>query len=290
MINIKFLSKIIRRKVYLLYLSIYPLNHKKVEEHTNPRDEIIVVSLTSYPARLDRLHLTIKSIFRQTCAADRIILYLGEDCNSSELPKNLLRLKKHGLEIVYVEGNLGPHKKYYYSVKDYPDAFVLTIDDDTVYPSNLIESFIEEHRRNKGCVVCSRAHLMRVGEDKKLLPYLNWKWEHNDYSLPSFAVFPTGCGGVLYPPGVFNGTKLLDKMMISTICRNNDDIWLKWNYSGNGVKAVIAPGNLWHKTYDIYINDLGLNVSNIDGGENDRVIRELESTNIWEKEMEDLMQ
>ena len=57
----------------------------------------VIISLTSYPARIDTVHLTIRSILRQTVQADKILLWLSieEFPNKyADLPQNLLLIKE----------------------------------------------------------------------------------------------------------------------------------------------------------------------------------------------------
>ena len=53
---------------------LYCITHKIKRDNIN---EDIIVSLTSYPARINQLHLTIQSILRQTMSANKVILYLA---------------------------------------------------------------------------------------------------------------------------------------------------------------------------------------------------------------------
>ena len=55
----------------------------------------IIVSLTSYPARLKSLHYVIRSLLRQSLPAEKIILYLGTDTKDSDIPQKLKKLTKY---------------------------------------------------------------------------------------------------------------------------------------------------------------------------------------------------
>ena len=82
------------------------------------KNENIVVSLTSFPARINKVWMTIDSLMRQTVAPSSINLYLSEEDfpqKEKSLGTNLLRFKKYGLNIVWVKDNLRPHKKYLYA-------------------------------------------------------------------------------------------------------------------------------------------------------------------------------
>ena len=66
------------------------------------RERKVIVSLTSFPARIDTVYITIKSILMQSLKPDLIILWLAHEQfpqKENELPRNLLELKKYGLAI-----------------------------------------------------------------------------------------------------------------------------------------------------------------------------------------------
>jgi hypothetical protein len=82
--------------------------------NTEKREEKVIVSLTSYPARISYVHLAIKSLMLQSYKPDRIILWLAEEqFPAKELPKELTDLCAYGLEIIWMHDIYG-HKKYFY--------------------------------------------------------------------------------------------------------------------------------------------------------------------------------
>ena len=54
----------------------------------------IIVSLTSYPARLASLNIVIRSLLRQKYKPAKICLYLGTDTKSEDIPKQLIKFPK----------------------------------------------------------------------------------------------------------------------------------------------------------------------------------------------------
>ena len=65
-------------------------------------DKKIIVSLTSYSARINTVHITIDSLLKQTFKADKIILWLAKEQFprlEKDLPNNLLQQTKKGLTI-----------------------------------------------------------------------------------------------------------------------------------------------------------------------------------------------
>ena len=73
------------KKIYVKIIKILP-NKQGIRK--NGEDKVIV-SLTSYPARFDTIHLCIKSLMYQTIKPDKIILWLGSDSAEVKLPLEL---------------------------------------------------------------------------------------------------------------------------------------------------------------------------------------------------------
>ncbi|NJP41557.1 glycosyltransferase family 2 protein [Oscillospiraceae bacterium HV4-5-C5C] len=192
----------------------------------NDRSEKIIVSLTSFPARFESLHLVIKSILCQTLKPDRLILYLDDIVLPEMLPESLTVLKKYGLEIEYRPCNIKPHKKYYYAMKEHPESIVVTIDDDIMYPNDLISSLYECHKKFENCIVATRSHRILFDADGKLRKYNDWKWTDENTYEPSMKLVATGCGGVLYPPHCMSDT-LFNLELIQKLSLYADDLWLK---------------------------------------------------------------
>ena len=134
-----------------------------------------VVSLTSYAARLRSVHLTIESIGRGSVRPGRIILWVDPEVVVDELPEELQRLRRRGLEIASSPGRYGPHTKYFpYVMSEAPhDALLVTADDDSLYPRWWLAS-LQEAAAGSEDVVCFRAHRVGFGADGRLAPYNSW--------------------------------------------------------------------------------------------------------------------
>ncbi len=206
--------------------------------NTEKRAFSITVSLTSFPPRLPTLHLCIKSLMRQTMKADRIVLYLGKDCKGIPLPKKLLALQKYGLTIRTACDDLRPHKKYIYAMKEYPDDFVITVDDDLLYASDLIEGLWAAHLKEPAALIASRVHLMRQ-KGGRILPYRDWLQETDRVREATHALLSTNGAGSLFPPHCLPA-EALDEGLARELCLNADDIWLKFMLLRGGTKVLWA--------------------------------------------------
>lgn len=211
------------------------LNHE-------PREIPIIVSLTSFPARMKEVPAAIGSMLRQTMKPDRIILHLTKSqFEGKELPAAIRALQeKSGLEVVFCEENLKPHTKYFYAIQANPEAIIVTVDDDIIYRPTLIEELYASYLRHPDCVSCVRAHKMRFSKEGVLFPYNEWIMEcHYDIDVPSHQLLATGVGGVLYPPHCLP-KETFDQATILKTCLNADDLWLKVMEIRNGTKVVLC--------------------------------------------------
>lgn len=218
------------------YDMLFPeLKYNKINEVVNIP---IIVSLTSYGSRVRNLSAVIESICRQTITPDRIILYLSDDYNIQLLSEKELLDNYSKLEIVKGVPNIKGHKKYLFSMINNPDAIIITVDDDCIYPKNTIQSLIEAYVRYPNCVISRRVHKMSFSHSGDIMPYVNWDYDWNfNHLKPSMQLFPTGCAGVLYPPHILP-VSYSDIAAIKELSLNADDVWLKCFAVANGIETV----------------------------------------------------
>lgn len=95
-INVNRMLGVAANALYPIYCAWSPLPKQRTTQ-----GERMVVSLTTFPLRIGKVHLTIQSILRQSRPADRILLWLSKEefPEEAQLPANLLRLKEKGLDI-----------------------------------------------------------------------------------------------------------------------------------------------------------------------------------------------
>lgn len=236
------------------------------------RKEHIIVSLTSFPDRMNTIHMCLRSLLSQKMKPDKIILYLSkEQFENTEIPKKVLNLKQYGLQIDFCE-DLKPHKKYFYAMQEYPKDIVITVDDDVFYRSNLIRDLVEEHKKRKEEIICTRAHKMKF-VNGKLLPYKEWDYETIDIQESSHYLMATGVGGVLYPPEILPAYTF-DKDKIIKLCLFADDVWLKAVEIKAGKKVYAIPATKTKYVVGIWGSEqVALNHSNVGENKNDQFIK-----------------
>jgi len=188
------------------------------------REIKFIVSLTSFPARINDIWICIETILRQSFKPDMIILWLAEEqFPDKKLPDSITNLIPRGLTIRFCD-NLRAHKKYYYTISEFPDANVITLDDDLYYHRDVLLNVVMLHVKYPGMITTNRAHKFTF-DSTGIKPYR--KWEHNVTDIkPSHLLMQTGGAGTLYPPGSLHPSAF-NKAEIRSLCFQADDIWLK---------------------------------------------------------------
>lgn len=219
----------------LLVNLFYPVSQRWKKEMGIEEGSPVIVSLTTYPARIKSVWITIASLLQQTMKPSKVILWLAqEQFPTSEIPKSLKRLQKRGLEIRFGE-DLKPHKKYYYTLQEYTEHYVITADDDVLYPENFIEQLWRGHEKYPDTIICSWSHKIEFDAQGRFIPYNDWL--DNREEKPSYTTLAVGCNGVLYPPNCLS-QEAFEQQKIMENSLYTDDLWLKCMEILNEYKTV----------------------------------------------------
>lgn len=200
-----------------VYFAKHPADMNK------PVRENVIVSLTSFPARISYVYLTIESLLHQSVLPEKIILWLSKEqfVDENTVPERLRELQNKVFQIRYVEGDIRSHKKYYYSFMEFPGKTVITTDDDIVYPPLLIEQLLGVSKLFPQAIVANIAHKLTYSNGL-LNSYSQWL---ESKPLESSDNVQIGAGGVLYPPHCLFGDCL--KLELSqSLAPSVDDLWL----------------------------------------------------------------
>ena len=204
-------------------------------------DGDVIVSITSYPERINEVKYTIYSLLNQNLKPKKVVLWLAfEEFPNKEddLENELLSLKDNGLEIKWCE-NLKSFKKLIPSLKEYPNSIIVTADDDVFYPNNWLELLYNAYLDNRNSLICMRCRDIKVINDT-LDKYETWHLAQG-FKEESYLNFITGIGGVLYPPDSFN-SKVLDYELAKKLCPSADDLWFWAMAVSNRTKIVKVEG------------------------------------------------
>ncbi|KEO58899.1 hypothetical protein DT23_15925 [Thioclava indica] len=202
-------------------------------------DRRLVVSLTSYPTRFATLKPTLQSLLFQTTRPDATVLWIAHD-ELELLPPDIRDLERSGLEIRVCE-NLRSYKKLLPALEAWPDAIIVTADDDVYYWPQWLEELVNTYRKTGDPVICQRAHKIRLGADGLPRPYLEWRRRVEAHQRGPL-IFPTGVTGVLYDPRIFH-EDIARRDLIAELCPHADDVWLYWMHRMKGSQPhLISDG------------------------------------------------
>jgi hypothetical protein len=204
----------------------------------------LIVSLTSYPARMRTTWLATESLLRQDTKPTRVVLNLFEgEFPSRKLPLTIERQTSRGLEINWYPENLRVFLKVLPAIKKYPNALVVAFDDDVIYPSNVLTDLMAGHRKYPDCVIARNVREVKV-ENRQVLPVTYWNftgWRKANYGMePALNLVPEGVFGILFPPSSLH-LDFLRKDIFFQLCPSDDDVWLYTMTVMKGTKVVKIP-------------------------------------------------
>lgn len=213
------------------------------ESERTPR---IIVSLTSFPARIEHVTEVLKRMLIQTVKPDEVVLWLSKEQfpeRELELPNRLLEMKKYGVKIEWCDGDMKAYKKFLPALKRYPDDLIIIIDDDLIYPVDLVERLYHTHKCFPKAIIASRVHEIGIDKDGKIAPYGTWKKQcGHDTNVVKQDWFFTGGAGTLLPPHIF-GEEMFETDVILDLCPWADDIWLNINAAMQKVPIINVAAN-----------------------------------------------
>lgn len=106
--------------------------------------EEIIVSMTTWKPRMHNIPIVLDTIYAQTVQPDKIVINLAYD---EIVPENIQEyIESHQIEVNFVP-NTKVYKKFLPTLLKYPEACVINIDDDCIFPPNMIEDFMVMHKK-----------------------------------------------------------------------------------------------------------------------------------------------
>lgn len=202
----------------------------------------VIVSLTSFPTRINYVWMVVECMLRQTYKPKKILLWLSKEQFNTldEVPISLRSRINDCFNIKLVDGDIRSHKKYYYVMQLFPESYVFLVDDDIFYPSDIIERSIRERESQDANIICNYALHIAHG-DKKLSPYNTWKRECG-YSKCDSLFFGSGGGTLLRPCDLY--PDVLNIRLAQELTPIADDIWLNAMARINGLKIHVLKNGL----------------------------------------------
>lgn len=203
----------------------------------------VIVSLTSFPAAIAYATRAVQSILGGSVLPDKVVLYLTfSQFGEQGLPEDLQALADNEprFEIRDYPRDIRSYRKLYPALKDFPDAVIVTIDDDVAYHKNMLRDLLRLHKEYPRAVLAHRAKLIKPGK-----PYRKWRkyrWYHfvGKRIHASFRNIQTGVGGVLYPPHTLCQA-MIDEDQFTKLAPTTDDIWFWAAAVANDVPVIPVP-------------------------------------------------
>lgn len=251
-----------------------PSFYKKVKSSgicDSSRNPKLIVTLTSYPARIDYAHYSIHTLLNQSLKPDKVILWLAESQfprREKDLPRKLLELRKYGLTIAWCE-DLKSYKKLIPALQAFPEDIFVTADDDIFYPEDWLEKLYVEYVKNPEVIHCHRAHFVRV-QSNSILPYKDWEKSSQFQQSAHLLFCTTGAGAVYRSSFFYQDVSNIELFM--DLSPTADDVWF-WAMSVlNDIPVNVLENGYAHPLVIQEIQHSGLFWSLNSQGENDRQI------------------
>lgn len=223
---------------------LFPQYYRKHKRLVSDTAENTIISLTSFPKRLQTLWLVIESLKHQDVLPEKIILYLSEDevGDKKNIPQSLLNEEDSIFEIKIRPGKLRAHGKYHFAMNDFPEKNIVTVDDDIIYPPTMLKTLILGHNKFRECVITNCTAQILIDSDNTVKTYNEWKhlFFDEDYTEDYCEydnMIPMGVCGVLYPPNVLY-KDTLNFELAKQLSFLADDLWLYSQIKLFGSKVI----------------------------------------------------
>lgn len=225
-----------------------------------------VVSLTSFPRRIDNVWQVIECLKRQSITPDKILLYLSKTQfpNLDDVPETIISRIDALFEVRLVTDDLRSYKKFYYSFQEFNNDLVLLVDDDIYYPLDMVESMLKTYLDNPQKVICRFGYEMKFDQSHRLMNYIKWPLIQEE-SDSQYILFGTGGGSLYHPASLYKD--VCNKDLFMNLCPWADDIWINAmvRLAGLTIKKMDCGGLLSILTRD----NEKLFVRNVFDGQND---------------------
>ena len=233
------LSGRIKERLYIVWLGM-----PTVDARRSGRRVPVIVSMTSYPARIRTTWIAVETLIRQTVRPEKIVLVLNEEeFPSREIPKSLERRRRRGLEVMWIEKNGRSYDKLLPVRHSFPDKTIVTCDDDKYFPRHLIASLVEASELHPGAIIGSRGWRMTYSSLGKI--HYGENWSRAAVGDAGADILTPGGNGCLYPfDSLHPSVDSLDTAL--ELCPTADDIWF-WSAGLKNQSSFVSLGMPPHR-------------------------------------------
>lgn len=220
----------------------------------------VVVSMTSFAGRITSVWIALETVIAQTHAPRAIVLALAEEeFPGRRLPATLRRQERRGLTILWTQRNGHSYDKLLPALRHFPDARIVTVDDDKWYRPTFLAELVAASDALPGAIVGH--HGLAIAAPDGQVDY-RLGWRRADRATPPGRVFLIGANGILYPPGSVPEA-IHDLDLAERLTPRNDDHWFfamgrlggRPSYALGSVKATdVRP---WVTTPSLSAHNIG---------------------------------
>ncbi len=200
----------------------------------------VVVSLTTIPDRIAHIGPTLLSLLDQTRRPDSIVLNLPSHARREDrryaIPSFLEALDV--VERIDCGEDRGPATKLLPTLEREadPDTRIIVVDDDQVYPRNLVETLVGWSERLPDAAVCSRGFRIPAGFDIENRDTLYG----THLREPARIEIMQGSAGFLVRPRFFDA-RVFDYADAPPEAFFVDDVWFAGRLARSGVDRYVVP-------------------------------------------------
>ena len=236
----------------------------------------VVVTLTTLPGRIHQIRKVLESLLQQTLAADEIRVYTpthsAREQRAYATPPWLAAMAPR-VRLVRIEKDYGPATKVIPAVRDGlangDDALLVVVDDDTLYPPRLLETFASWSRRFPDAVVSATGWPVT-----RTLRYPHWTENYLVYGNELVAPHPVSV--VRGNCGFAVKAKFFDERLWEEMPRAPpgatvmDDVWISGHLARRRVKRFVVPFDADQYTSDPRLENVVTLDSNLGKGVSNR--------------------
>ena len=236
----------------------------------------VVVTLTTLPGRIHQIRRVLESLLHQTLSADEIRVYTpthsARERRAYATPPWLAAMAPR-VRLVRIERDYGPATKVIPAVRDGlangDDALLVVVDDDTLYPPRLLETFASWSRRFPDAAVSATGWPVT-----RSLRYPHWTENYLVYGNELVAPHPVSV--VRGNCGFAVKAKFFDERLWTEMARAPagatvmDDVWISGHLARRRVKRYVVPFDADQYTSDPRLENVVTLDSNLGKGVSNR--------------------
>ena len=198
-------------------------------------NETLLISMTSYPARINGIYDVFISLLYQTAdiSSYQCFLTLAKEefiNGEKDLPVDIQILIINGWVKLIWYHNIYSHKKLIPLILMYPNNDILIVDDDIIRTKNFIEIFQKEHKIYPNDIIGGTFVYFYDNQlEMKRLSGYRGENSREMNSVPNI-IFQTarpanGFGGVLYPKHTFTDKRFFNESLYMKLSPTSDECW-----------------------------------------------------------------